>query len=500
MGHQALAHQGLVCLLVLGLLHHTLAGRCELEPPLAGRGGGVAGLVIVPGAHLPGGSYMPLLRAVQAAYPGALWVGATSDWNGDMPTPMEVTDQINKCINGAANMGLDTTFVFMAGHSLGGVVLQSYIATHKDAAAAVAFIGTWLPDLTGSTGSNAYTVPMGTFIGELDGGGISYLRREVEETAALSQEERALSKTVLVPGVNHAQVCSGEMINGGIPEDVIDNDIDPEVSDAEAHGQYGVRVGDWIALQALSLGLLSPEVAIPAVANFTRYEGETAEFLAPFHVARAMEQEGASAEFVSRAQEAILDLAPEDQGKVVVMDEILDNFLFFQGYQPNVEESAGIVRITTYSYLEFDTDILDFNNHLSSSTVKAKMKLADAIYSLLELPARHHVLQCAEINMATLDWAMSVASPAALDRMEAKGRDLKFGQDTESSFGGAGWDYSALKWEEHVGGEMVTLTSTRLTSGVNFPIFSGEHYCDLLSPYRALEWIYIESIRHKMQF
>ena len=193
-------------------------------------------------------------------------------------------------------------------------------------------------------------------------------------------------------------------------------------------------------LQALSLGLLSPEVAIPAVANFTRsattlvtedtlsrYEGETTEFLAPFHVARAMEQEGASAEFVSRAQEAILDLAPEYQGKVVVMDEILDNFLFFQGYQvpghrplvttaqPNVEESAGIVRITTYSYLEFDTDILDFNNHLSSrwphrstppppahlhpSTVKAKMKLADAIYSLLELPARHHVLQCAEINM-----------------------------------------------------------------------------------------------------
>ena len=103
-----------------------------------------------------------------------------------------------------------------------------------------------------------------------------------------------------------------------------------------------------LSLQALSLGLLAPEVAIPAVANFTRsatmvtlvtettlsrYEGETAEFLEPFHVARAMEQEGATSEFVSRAQEAILDLAPEDQGKVVVMDEILDNFLFFQGYQ-----------------------------------------------------------------------------------------------------------------------------------------------------------------------
>lgn len=47
------------------------------------------------------------------------------------------------------------------------------------------------------------------------------------------------------------------MINGGIPEDVIDNDIDPEVSDAEAHGQYGVRVGDWIALQVIHLAKLT---------------------------------------------------------------------------------------------------------------------------------------------------------------------------------------------------------------------------------------------------
>ena len=30
----------------------------------------------------------------QASYPGPLWVGATSDWLGDMPTPIEVTQQV----------------------------------------------------------------------------------------------------------------------------------------------------------------------------------------------------------------------------------------------------------------------------------------------------------------------------------------------------------------------------------------------------------------------
>ena len=48
-------------------------------------------------------------------------------------------------------------------------------------------------------------MPVLTAIGELDGGGLSYLRREVEETAALTEAERRLSKTLLVPGVNHAQ-------------------------------------------------------------------------------------------------------------------------------------------------------------------------------------------------------------------------------------------------------------------------------------------------------
>ena len=73
--------------------------------------------------------------------------------------------QINKCLDAANSAGLSTDDVFMAGHrcyhrdlhrhhqhghhcwhhglifSLGGVVLQSYIATHSTAARAVAFLG-----------------------------------------------------------------------------------------------------------------------------------------------------------------------------------------------------------------------------------------------------------------------------------------------------------------------------------------------------------------------
>ena len=132
------------------------------------------GLIIVPGAHLPGESYMPLLREIQvkairlkqylnyfflsltlkrivdpitplfqASYPGPLWIGSTAEWLGDMPTPIEVTQQVSKsqkrkkiwseevptdvsklkssqkignCLDAARSSGLSTDDVFMAGH------------------------------------------------------------------------------------------------------------------------------------------------------------------------------------------------------------------------------------------------------------------------------------------------------------------------------------------------------------------------------------------------
>ena len=54
-----------------------------------------------------------------------------------------------------------------------------------------------------------YPVPVLTAIGELDGGGLSYLRREWEETAALPQDKRLLTKTILVPQVSESSLEAG---------------------------------------------------------------------------------------------------------------------------------------------------------------------------------------------------------------------------------------------------------------------------------------------------
>ena len=97
--------------------------------------------------------------------------------------------------------------------------------------------------------------------------------------------------------VNHAQVASGEVEQG-----VIDNDIDAELTEEEAHDIYGVRVADWLALNALHLGALDASQAQDALLNFVIYKAETDAFLLPFIEAYQMEQMGYSSQHVQNSQ------------------------------------------------------------------------------------------------------------------------------------------------------------------------------------------------------
>ena len=86
--------------------------------------------------------------------------------------------------------------------------------------------------------------------------------------------------------------------------------------------------------------------------------------------------------------------------------------------------------------------------HSYLSTVKAKMKLADSIYPLLGLPERHQVVTCAQINAKTMDYALSIASQTAIQRMNLKGRSLIFEEDVVYTWGGIAWEYSGgIKWK-----------------------------------------------------
>ena len=86
---------------------------------------------------------------------------------------------------------------------------------------------------------------------------------------------------------------------------MVDNDIDGELTEEEAHDNYGVRVADWLSINALHLELLTQDQAQPALLNFAQYEADTQEFLAPFATASEMEQVGYTSEMVRQSQASI---------------------------------------------------------------------------------------------------------------------------------------------------------------------------------------------------
>ena len=144
------AKLGISVTLLASLYRNAEAGGCEvLAPIISGDESPQIGLIFIPGATIPGAAYLPLLQAVQEHYPGSLWVGATSEWTNEFPNPLEIGGQISTCLEKAEEAGYSTENIYFGGHSLGGVVLESYISGHSKIANGIALLGTWLPDLLG---------------------------------------------------------------------------------------------------------------------------------------------------------------------------------------------------------------------------------------------------------------------------------------------------------------------------------------------------------------
>ena len=76
-----------------------------------------------------------------------------------------------------ARYNIDT--VFLAGHSLGGVVLESYVSNHmKDSIMGLILFGSYLPDIPST--NNTFPVPVLSAVGTLDGLTMSIAYRYVE--------------------------------------------------------------------------------------------------------------------------------------------------------------------------------------------------------------------------------------------------------------------------------------------------------------------------------
>jgi len=483
-----------MALLFLNVADVAQGASCNLLHPMSTATGEDIGFVIIPGAQIPGDRYQALGQEIQRQLPGArVWLGLTTGWLGNFPNPLEISGALDDCLELAFSDGLSGP-VFLAGHSLGGVMLETYIKENPDKAEGIILLGSYLPDLFGDE-SNVFPVPVLTAVGELDGLTLSYVYREYKEGHAAEESQGTPNRypVYVIDDANHGQVASGE-----IPSFVTEQDIPSPISFEEAHQRYAEAVSSFITMQRSDL--FSEEELFAAQEKHSKLKRYTAEYLVPFATTSLMETDGAkvpSSSWMIEGQKILLEASEEELANLAVIDFVVP-FEDLGDAKPGVNSTEAChALVSTFSQPQYDTSIADANTLYSASVIKAKFKIEDVVREslcLAEIPRK----QCMDINMAAFELALSLATEEARDRFLAIGTTLVFDNDKVSPWG-PGWEFSFGLHYSKINETHTRLYSTSLISEPDFfiPVAAGMHYCDLLSPFRALEWIYITGLQGK---
>lgn len=104
---------------------------------------------------------------------------------------------------------------------------------------------------------------------------------------------------------------------------------------------------------------------------------------------------------------------------------------------------------------------------------------------------------CESINQKAIDWAMSKADTTAKEMYLKHGKKLVVGKDLDSAHTGPTWVWDYMGYDDNKSHTETVVTAPNMETPLGYMIKSleGSHYCKLLSVFRALEWIHIDSIK-----
>ncbi|XP_050408424.1 uncharacterized protein LOC126823559 [Patella vulgata] len=479
-------------LLVLISVSASLAVKSEILSPI--RADGVeAAIIIVPGAYIKGSTYKPLAQQLQKSSSLKLWVALLEEFPLNLPNPLQLNGAISSAVSNIKKDGMTTNNVFVAGHSLGGVFVGNYGKSNP--VKGILLFGSYL---TKGNKLSDYPVPVLTISGDLDG--LTRVTRiadsfeELKADAAKSQNAIYRTPVIVMNGVNHGQFSSGTM-----PSNVLKYDLTPEVDAATAYTMMSVNIDNFLVT---ALGAPSTATAKARVGLTQAYNNANTLFTPLLNMksldvnSRGFSNWTVEAQYIISgftSQRYVLKVGNQEQSEIPFVES-----------KPEVKTLASTEQITTHTHISNPSNIMDVSTVKSSpDSIDAKLKSSDAVAAALpktvKPPTGPINKTCMDINKAAWNLAMKTSSQVAVRRYQSRrGRAMLFAPDV--AYGtGFQWVASGLKWVETT--TSVTVTSTALLTKVDaFPAaFAGMHYCKLLSPYRAMEWIYVDSLRHKAQ-
>jgi len=359
-----------------------------------------------------------------------------------------------------------------------------------------------------------YALPTLTVAGGQDG--VVRVARVAE--AWYTQRSTPQHEVALLEGMNHADLLSE------LPDAVLARDLPSELGADRARAQ----VGEFVAAFLQTPGGSSPpspgKFFRPFEEMFVRQEGS-------WWWTGNSDESGSSA-WGAEAQRLMAEPLPpgiENWTQAnefhLLSDEDGIPPYYRDKHRADIVVEDGVVRSSTVTQLRYtevgvyQTDIgLNGYEIIKEETCAVLSNLPDdghdctsAIEIATKLVSRQLVFnrtgsdspaslddgdRCKTINKASFDLALKSASQTARSRFQAEGRPLVMTADIKPNPpAGPWWIWNYLQYTDQ-GEDGVEVASYFAFWGLDGLAYgAGNHYCKLLSPARALEWIYTDGLR-----
>lgn len=470
-----------------------------------------AALILVQAPEVKPTQYIPLAQSLQNSSNYSLWIGIP-EYTFDVALSFEIEKGLDRILSSMKSKGMNSSTVFFAAHSSisSGPVLQDYLMKNQELASGLILMGGFLQR---NKRDAPYPIHTLMISGELDG--VCRVTRMMEEyyhQIYLHQKDVVVKYPIVtVRGMTHFQFASGE-----VPNQIKELDFKPEISYDEAHKTVAgiisafiaVTLGDNSSIIALSNAVKSTGDYFQPLIDAYRMEGNY-YFQPPCNDNPPSAACQAGSSWTVKAMTIMAELAVghiNDTDEFHPAAQVIPTYhhpkIFSKCSKP---DPSCVVQLSSVSENIYKNDKVDYGlvpNSASENRAKLKSRqsvLLAAGYSNVDFNASDAGSRCKTINQLAYDWAVNHTDPSTRSRFVEFGVPMVMGEDKGCLENGGLWIYLPMHYnttKNSTGGEILIVQSIQLKTNVTYPIdiFAGMHFCKLLTPARAMEWIYVDSL------
>ena len=508
------------------------------------------------GASCPPLGYKPIAEAIQRASSFAVWVGVP-EYVADTPEPVQFGAKLEAVLKQMTAAGMQANRTVLFAHSLGGVMAQNWLDDASKADGLVLYGSTLLRSHRASPLPVPTLTLDGDLDGLLR---VTRQAEAFHHQVAKATSTPPRDPVVLLRGLSHWSVSSGtppsNVRKNDLKPEVAEADGHDQIARlvaAHLDARFGAADVQAAGAAAVAAAVANTSVAVQPLLDAMTLEGSkhlnppcdsdyptnptcaypqwpdkslgprkkppsplppadctcgsawmatAAEMMAAL-ADRPLPTPLVSALVSADAAHSVSDVRPFHLPHI---------FSPPPGHACNTSAHCAI-NLTTLTEPVYDSrDALDTGLYpIAATELRAKMKSRQAVWQAAGVSAadfqtldRDNTSICRSINEASYAAALAAASPLARERFGRVGQPLVFGADEWAGIGitGPKWIRTALKMTPSADGRNVSVvaptfaTENKDLGDRPYTDTVGYHYCKLLSPARAIEWVYVDGLKH----